>query len=240
MNSTSGVAGKAIDWQALLEQVKKIIFSPKEAWLSIKAQPASVKELYLKYIMLLAAIPAVCTFIGLMVFGIRIPFAGVVRMPFFSTLVHQIFSYLMMLVSFAVIAFIFEKLAPKFEGSGSFTDALKLVAFSATPGLVAGVLHLVPWLGLLTLLASLYGLYILWIGIPIMLGVPESKRLIYLVVSVVVSIIAGFILNVILMAFAPQMNPSWQPPAATSSEQFDLKKFQEGMQEMQKFLPKGE
>ena len=238
MNTTSSTAGKAIDWQGLFEQVKKIILSPKEAWLAIKSQPASVKDIYLKYIMLLAAIPALCTFIGLVVFGIKIPFMGVIRVSFFPTLVHQIFSYVIMLIGIGVSALILEKLAPKFEGSATYVDALKLAAFSMTPGFVAGVLHIIPWLGLLAILAGLYGLYILWVGVPIMVGVPESKRLIYLIVSVVVSIIAGFIISIVLMVFAPDMTPSWGTPAGGQNEQIDLKKFQDGMQELQKALPR--
>ena len=47
----------------LIERIRSILTSPKTEWPVIAAEPATVGGLYTGYIMLLAAIPAICTFI---------------------------------------------------------------------------------------------------------------------------------------------------------------------------------
>ncbi len=64
------------------------------------------------------------------------------------------------------------------------TQAMKLVAYASTLGLLAGILYIIPPLAILVFLASLYGLYILYLGIPVFMETPEDKRLIYLIVSI--------------------------------------------------------
>jgi amino acid transporter len=67
------------------------------------------------------------------------------------------------------------------------TNALKLAAYSMTPGWVAGILYIIPGLWALGVLASLYGLFILYLGFdtPLM-ETPKKKIPGYMLLSVVV------------------------------------------------------
>jgi hypothetical protein len=78
---------------------------------------------------------------------------------------------------------------------------MKLAVYSMTPAWVAGVLYIIPALGILVLLASLYGLYILYLGFatPLM-ETPKEKVMTYLVVSIVVVIVLSFVVNLIIGA----------------------------------------
>jgi hypothetical protein len=59
-------------------------------------------------------------------------------------------------------------------------------------------LNIVPALGFLAFLGLLYGLYILYRGLPILLNTPADKTVIYVVAVLVVSIIILFIISVII------------------------------------------
>ena len=46
-----------------------MLLKPKETWSVIEAEATDVKTIYTQYLVFLAAIPAVATFIGMSVFG---------------------------------------------------------------------------------------------------------------------------------------------------------------------------
>ncbi len=60
-----------------------------------------------------------------------------------------------------------------------------------TPYFVAGVLYIFPVLSILVFLASLYGLYILYLGLPVMMETPKEKAIGYLIVAIIVMLIVN-------------------------------------------------
>ena len=65
----------------LQSRVMNILTKPKEEWPVIANETTDVPSLYKEYIVPLAAIPAVCGFIGMTIVGISIPFVGTFRTP---------------------------------------------------------------------------------------------------------------------------------------------------------------
>ncbi len=72
--------------------------------------------------------------------------------------------------------------------------------------LIAGIFYILPFLGIIVLLAGIYGLYILYLGFAPVLKTPEDKLTGYFVVSLVtifvVLIIIGLIIGGIIAAFS--------------------------------------
>jgi hypothetical protein len=104
-------------------------------------------------------------------------------------------------VSVYVFGFVINALAPNFGSTQSLPMAMKLAVYSMTPAWVAGIFHIIPALGILAILGSLYGIYVLYLGFnqPLM-GTPKEKATGYLIVSVVVMIVLMVIVQVILGA----------------------------------------
>jgi hypothetical protein len=76
--------------------------------------------------------------------------------------------------------------------------AVQLVAYSYTPAWVAGILSLVPALGVLVFVGGLYGLNLMYLGLPQMMKTPQDKVIGYLVVSIIVLIVTYWIITLIL------------------------------------------
>jgi len=57
--------------KTLIERVKNIIMDPQSEWIKIEAEQTTIITLFKEYILILAAIPAVCGFIGTVLFGYR-------------------------------------------------------------------------------------------------------------------------------------------------------------------------
>lgn len=182
----------------LVERAKRILLTPKTEWEVIDAEPATVGELYTGYIIPLAAIGPIAQFIGYSLVGFRIPFGGgVYRTPIGQGITGAVVGYILGLVGVYVFALIIDALAPTFGGTKNQIQALKVAAYSATAGWLAGIFAIVPglrWLGLL----GLYSLYLLWLGLPVLMKAPQEKATGYTVVAIVV----GFVLAIIVATIA--------------------------------------
>ncbi len=180
----------------LVERAKAIILSPGTEWPVIANEPNDARDLFVNYVAILAAIPAVCGFIGTALVGISMTGVDTFRVGIGAALVSAIVGYVLAFVGVFVLALIVDALAPSFGGSKGMDNALKLVAYSATPSWLCGVFSLIPALGFLAIL-GLYSLYLFYVGLPVLMKSPKEKTLLYavavLVVGIVISLIIGFI-----------------------------------------------
>jgi len=176
----------------LVARVQAILLNPKTEWPVIEREPGEVGFLFTNYVAILAAIPAVCGFVGLSIVGI-----GGYRSPLFSGLLSAIVGYILAFVGVYVVALIVDALAPSFNGQKNFGNALKLVVYSWTAAWLGGVFSLIPALAILGLLCALYSLYLLYLGIPVLMKSPDDKSLIYTVVAVVCAIVVSIVIGAI-------------------------------------------
>jgi hypothetical protein len=156
----------------IMERAKRILREPKAEWAAIEAEPMTARDIYVNYILLLAAVPAVANFLGGWLFGYARPSEGVVHLTFFGGLLRALLQYGVTLPLIYLVAMAISRLAPSFEGKSDDLRALKLVAFSFTPVWVAGIFGLVPGLRWLDVL-GLYGIYIFYLGVARM---TQSKQ----------------------------------------------------------------
>ena len=185
----------------IVSRVQQLILKPKEEWVKIKEEKITLAELFTSYAMILLAIPAVAQFIGWSLIGRRIPFVGTYRMGIGTGFLRAILFYVLTLVSVYVFGIIINALAPTFSSKSDATAAMKLAVYSMTPAWVAGVLYIIPLLDILVILASLYGIYILYLGFVCpMMDTPKEKVLAYMIVSLIVAVVVWVVVAVILGA----------------------------------------
>lgn len=176
-------------------RAKKILTTPGTEWRVIAQESANVGGLMREYAAPLAAIPAVCQFIGLGLVGMALPFLGTVRVGIGRGLATAVVSWVMALVGVFLAAVIVDRLAPTFKSQSTQAQALKLVMYAYTPVWVAGVLNLVPALAVLILLAALYAVYLFYIGLPVLLKTPSDQVIPYMAVSALVIIVVSIVLG---------------------------------------------
>ena len=137
----------------LIEHAKAILLKPAQTWPVIDAEPATVASIYKEWLVIMAAIPAVCGFIGLSLIGVGM-FGYGYRMPIVGGLVAMVFGYVLSLAVAFVMALIVDALAPSFGGVKNRVAAMKVVAYGSTAVYVAGVLKLLPSLAILGIVAA--------------------------------------------------------------------------------------
>lgn len=185
----------------LVERAKNILLTPAKEWAVIKGEQLTIADMFTKYAMLLAAIPAVAGFIGYSLIGVSYGF-GTFRVPIGTALVWAILQYILSLAGVFLIAFIMDALAPTFGCTKNLAAAVKIVVFSYTAAWVAGVLNIIPSLGILVSIASVYSLYLMYMGLQIVKDVPKDKMVGYFVVTIVAAVVVFVVIGIIVGAVA--------------------------------------
>ena len=175
----------------IIDRAKNIILTPKTEWPVIAGEEPNVSQVMTAYVLPLALIPAIASIIG---YGI----VGLVVTSFRWGIAMGLVQFITALVGVYVTAFVIDFLAPNFGSQKNIGRAVQLVAYAFTPVWVAGIFYVIPALGILVLLAGLYGLYLIYLGLPALMKTPQDKTVPYLVVSIIVVILAYWVISMIL------------------------------------------
>src|SRR5450759_2350186 len=105
----------------IVDRIKNIMLKPKEEWPVISGETTSTAELYTNYIIPLAAIPAVASFVGLSIVGL--PFIG--RLSMMTGLSIMVTQFVLALAGVFILSLVIDFLAPNFGGEKNQAQALK-------------------------------------------------------------------------------------------------------------------
>ncbi|HEY9027690.1 MAG TPA: Yip1 family protein [Burkholderiaceae bacterium] len=181
----------------VIERAKAMLLQPAQTWPVIEAEPATVGSIYRDWLIIMAAIPAVCGFIGFTFIGTFF-FRGAIV----AGLGVLVASYVGSLIGAFVMMLIVDALAPTFGGTKNQVSAMKLVAYSLTASFVGGVFSLLPFLGSpLRLLAACYGIYLFYLGVPGLMKVTQEKAAGFTAAVVVIAIVVGIVIGSLFAAF---------------------------------------
>jgi hypothetical protein len=184
------------DFNKLIARAKNILLTPKTEWPVIAGEPETVQGIYTRYVIWLAAIPAVFSFIKNVFIG-HSWFGVTVHTGFGAGLAGMIVFYALSLVMVFVLALIVDALAGTFGAQKNQVQALKTVAYAHTASWVAGagVILGVALGGLIGIAGLIYTIYLLYLGLPNTMKCPPEKSGGYTAVS----IICGIVLSVVVM-----------------------------------------
>jgi Yip1-like protein len=174
----------------LVTRAKSILTAPKTEWPVIASESTGTAALYTGYVMPMAAITPVASIIGNLIFSHA--------MSFGESVAFGIVNFVMALVGVYILGLIASKIAPSFGGRDDMTQGLKLVAYAYTPAWIAGIIALIPAVALLSLIGGLYSLYLLYVGAPAMMSVPEGRSAGYTAVVILVAIGVYIVISILV------------------------------------------
>jgi hypothetical protein len=191
----------------IFERIKNILIAPKEEWETIAAENSPLSA-PLMYLLLLAFVPAVVSFI-------RITMLRDMDMDvdMFGFIIRNSIIWFVALVGIAcLLALFINQLAKTFGAVKNFNHALALVAYSCTPIcifslitsivglLLTGIILPIPFyaLWMVNLFVFAYGLYILYIGLTPMMNTPADRVAGYFAVSLLCTVATPLVLAAII------------------------------------------
>jgi hypothetical protein len=183
----------------IVSRVKNILTTPQTEWPVIASEPGEPQQIYTNHVIILAAIPAIAQLIGLLIL-LRFFAVG-------SVIVLAILTFVVMALAPAIVAFIMAKLGPQLGAPDDLNGALKLVAYSFTPYWIAGAAYILVFIitglvWIIVLLGAAYGLYLLWLGTPVIMRTTPDKTPVYVGATAVVTIVVVGVLQYIAQRVA--------------------------------------
>ena len=181
---------------ALVDRVKNILVTPRTEWGVIAAEPAGTGPLITGYVVPLAAVSAAAGLIGSLIVGAAVSaIVGGLGTGIVGAFIGACISVVFAVIGVFILSIIINLLAPSFGAQKSGEQALKVAAYSLTAVWVAGLAQIVPILGMLVVfIGGLYGIYLMYLGLPPVMKAPSDKAPLYTVVVVVCMIVLGFVL----------------------------------------------
>lgn len=198
-NMTPNSTGAGLNWQKMLERAKLVLMDPKGCWGVIKSEPADTKMLYKNWVVPMVGASSLAMFLGISIWGVSA--MGISITPGIGYgLKFSLNNFIMQCLAIFISAHVISFLAPKFNGQADTGSALKLVAYSSTASLVAGLLYLIPIPGktIIGLGLGIYGIYTFLSGVETMTSVPKEKKGLFVVATILTGLVVMFVLNMIL------------------------------------------
>ena len=193
---------------SIVERAKNIILKPTDEWNVIAAEPATVGRLFTGYAMPLALILVASEILFSGLLGISAADmmglgGGIMSMGMTAIAGMAVVGFVLSLVTLFVMGTIVKLVSPSFNGTSDKVQAMKLMTYASTPSWVVALVSWIPFLGaLLSFAAVAYVVYLIYLGLHPVLGVPKEKIagftvvivLIYLVLALVISgIVVGLL-----------------------------------------------
>ena len=184
-----------------------LLYHPKNEWAFIRKENYSLLQVYLRYAIFLALIPPVSLFIGTTQYGWSIAGGDVVKMSTDSAALIGVLFYFALLVGIGFVAYCTYWMERTFGADASLERCLIFTIFTSTPMFLSGFIGLLPilWLDVFVVLGAVsYSLYLLYVGIPIFMNIPEERGFIFAssILTVGLCALVGFMaITVILWGF---------------------------------------
>jgi len=151
-------------------RIQNVILEPDSEWTAIAEEPSSLKEIYGFYVVPLATISPVASFVGS-------TYLSTFRTPVITGVCSAITSYAIALISVFILSLVINGLALVLRDHNDkiYLSSLKIIAYSYIPIWLAGMFLAIPVLGFFAFVLGLQSLYLLYIGLRNVLKIPEWK-----------------------------------------------------------------
>ncbi|MBI5821086.1 MAG: DUF1282 family protein [Verrucomicrobia bacterium] len=165
-----------IDLNLIVPRIKNILMEPNQEWDAIKREESTVKEVYTRYLLAAAAMPALAHFVGQIIsmYSTQLPI-GEIPIGISKAVGRVALYYALCLGSVYVTAFLINQLTPTFRSTANLVNVVKLAGFAWIVVWAVGILLVVPMLRQLLVLALFYAIYVLHLGLPKLMDTPPDK-----------------------------------------------------------------
>lgn len=146
----------------------------------IKRENETVSHHYTHHVLLMAAIPVICAFIGTTQIGWDFGDGNVTQLSWFTGLYLGILFYALMLTGVAVMGRVIYWMARNIPQRPSLARCMVFAGYVATPLFLSGIVALYPLVWLCALVgtaALMWTGYLLYVGIPTFLNINREESL---------------------------------------------------------------
>ena len=167
----------------MIQHTFGLLTRPSAQWRTIANLPEDSFRTLLLYPCFLAILPAVAWYYGTSRVGWTVGDQGeTIKLTVESARQITILFYLAMLASVVVIGYFVHWMSDTYGANSSLTKGIVIVGLTSTPLFIAGLVGFYPllWIDLLIGVAAVsWSVYLLYLGIPIVMGIPEERGFLF-------------------------------------------------------------
>jgi hypothetical protein len=166
----------------VLKHIWGLFFDPQKEWPLIRDERCSIGMCYVSNVIILAAIPPICAYIGSTSIGWKIGASEAVKLTSSSALQIAFAFYMALLAAVFIMGKAIHWMAQTFDVKPELAKCVVLASYIATPLFVSGIAALYPvlWIDMLIGLAAVaYTVYLLYTGIPTVMEIPKEQGFIF-------------------------------------------------------------
>lgn len=146
----------------------------------IKSENETISHHYTHHVLLMAAVPVICAFIGTTQLGWNFGDGTVIKLSMLTGLALAVLFYAVMLAGVAIMGRVIWWMARQYPQQPSLKRCMVFAGYVATPLFLSGIVALYPlvWLcALVGTIALFYTGYLLYLGIPTFLSINREEGL---------------------------------------------------------------
>ena len=167
----------------MIQHTFGLLTRPSAQWRTIAELPESSFRTLILYPCIFAILPAVAWYYGTSRVGWTVGDQGeTIKLTVQSARQITVLFYLAMLASVAVIGYFVHWMSDTYGANSSLTKGIVIVGLTSTPLFIAGLVGFYPllWIDLLIGVAAVsWSVYLLYLGIPIVMGIPEERGFLF-------------------------------------------------------------
>lgn len=166
----------------MIQHTFGLLVKPDAQWRSIAALPASSLNILVLYPCIMALLPAVAWYYGTSRVGWTVGDGAGIRLTVDSALQLCILFYFAIVGCVAAVGYFIHWMAGTYGAETSFAKGIVVAGLTVTPLFVFGLAGFYPllWVDmLLGVVAVSWSVYLLYLGIPIMMDIPEERGFLF-------------------------------------------------------------
>jgi hypothetical protein len=167
----------------MIQHTFGLLTRPSAQWRAVAELPDKSLNTLVLYPCLLAILPAIAWFYGTSQVGWTVGEHGdPIKLTVASARQISILFYFGMIASVAAIGYFIHWMADTYGANSSFAKGIVIAGLTATPLFITGLVgfHPVLWVDLLIGVAAVsWSVYLLYLGIPIVMGIPEERGFLF-------------------------------------------------------------
>ena len=172
--------------------------NPKQEWLVIGKEKPNVGNLIFGYTLVLTLIPAISTFLAYGFIGVDQMGTSFRNIP--AGLIQAFTQLISSVIGVYLFAWLVDILAGSFGSEKNFGRSLQLAVYSTTAQWLAGIFLLFDGTRWLSYLASLYAIYLLITGLPVIKRTPPNMVAGYVIVTLICVLLISFVISFIILS----------------------------------------
>jgi hypothetical protein len=172
-----------------------MLSQPRREWETINGEFTKTLAIFRSYVIPVSAVPPVAYLLGAVIFQEQGTLFGTFETTLGAAVQDAVIRFLCGLASVYILGVVLELLAPAFSGQGNRVQGIKVAAYGNTPAWLFALLAIIPRLGRYSIAGTLWTLYLIYSGAPLLMKIPSERARVFGLVAAIAAVVVALLVE---------------------------------------------